>query len=138
MAKTFTLEVVTPDKVVLRDELVVSLIVPAAEGYLGVMAGHAPLFGELKVGEITVRHEDDSEIHLSTCGGFIEVADHRATLLVDAAEFTYEIDVERAEKAKSRAEQLLARTDLLPEETARARASLERALNRLRLAGRTQ
>jgi len=136
MAKTFTLEVVTPDRVVFSDDRVVSLVVPGAEGYLGVMANHAPLFGELKIGEIVVRREDGSEHDLATSGGFIEVAHNRVMLLVDSAEEAYEIDVARAEEAKRRAEERLARAQEEGIDVERARLALERALNRLHVAQR--
>lgn len=136
MAKTFRLEVVTPDRVVLRDDEVISLVVPGAEGYLGIMAGHAPLFGELKVGEIVVKHEDGGEHHLSTSGGFIEVGGNRAMLLVDSAEMAYEIDIDRAREAKRRAEEALARAEREKIDVERAHQALQRAINRLRIAGK--
>jgi F-type H+-transporting ATPase subunit epsilon len=131
--KTFTLEIVTPDRVVSTDEDVVSLVVPGVDGYLGVMAHHAPLLTELTVGEITVRHSGNVEEHIATAGGFLEVSDNKATILSDAAEKAEEIDMTRAEESVKRAEERLAHstaeTDL-----ARARASLMRAMNRLRVA----
>lgn len=136
MARTFRLEVVTPDRVVLRDDEVISLVVPGAEGYLGIMAGHAPLLGELKVGEIVVKHEDSGEHHLSTSGGFIKVGGNRAMLLVDSAEMAYEIDIDRAREAKRRAEEALARAGREKIDVERAHLALQRAMNRLHIAGK--
>jgi len=136
MARTFRLEVVTPDRVVLTDDKVVSLTVPGAEGYLGILANHAPFFGELKVGVIFVRHEDGVERELATSGGFVEVGHNRVMLLVDSAEYGHEIDVERAEEAKRRAEERLAHAASSEIDAELARAALERALNRLRVAGK--
>lgn len=130
--RTFTLEIVTPDRVVVSDDQVVSLVVPGALGYLGVLANHAPLMTEMVVGEITVRRANGEEIHIASTQGFMEVSGNKATILTTAAEKAEEIDVERAREAARRAEERLARADGI--DFARAEAALQRALNRLRVA----
>lgn len=131
--KTFTLEMVTPDRVVLTNTDVVSLVAPGVDGYLGVMAHHAPLLTELVIGEITVKHSDNTEDHIATTGGFMEVANNKVTILSDAAEKAHEIDMARAEEAVKRAEERLSNPtqDIDFDQT---RIALLRAMNRLRVA----
>ena len=129
----FQLEVITPDRTVFAGE-VTSLVAPAAEGYLGVLANHAPLITSLGVGEARATAADGAEIFFAVTGGFLQVCDNRAILLADAAEHADQIDVARAEEARRRAEQ--ERSTLTRGEPlyAAAEAALRRALNRLRVA----
>jgi len=131
MAKKFKTEIVTPEKLVFSEEIE-SLVIPAERGYLGVLAGHAPLLCTLQPGEIRIKG-DRGEQHFSTSGGFMEVTPGKAVLLTESAEEASEIDVKRAEESKKRAQDRLAAAakDVDKE---RARAALERAQNRLRLA----
>ena len=131
--RTFTLEIVTPDRVVLSDDEVVSLVAPGSLGYLGVLAGHAPLITELTIGEITVRRSNGQEVHLASTQGFMEVAENKVTVLVDSAERAEEIDLERAKQARERAEDRLRRAEEGVDH-ARAEAALKRAINRIRVA----
>lgn len=134
--RTFTLEIITPDRVVVSDDQVVSLTVPGVEGYLGILSGHAPIMTELTLGEITVRRADGKEIVMAESRGFMEASDNKVTILADSAEKADEIDVDRAKESIKRAEERLA--DAASEiDRVRAEASLKRALNRLRVAQRT-
>ncbi|MEN6519576.1 MAG: F0F1 ATP synthase subunit epsilon [Armatimonadota bacterium] len=135
--RTFTLEVVTPDRVVTSDNEVVSIVVPGVEGYLGIMANHAPLMTELAVGEITVRRADGKETHIASTQGFLEVSGNKATILVNTAELAEEIDLDRAREALKRAEERLYRVEQEGADFARAEAALKRALNRVRVAERS-
>jgi F-type H+-transporting ATPase subunit epsilon len=101
MANVLNLEVVTPAKVLLKEETT-SLIVPATEGYLGVLPNHAPLITGLQPGMIKYRRGEALHV-LSISKGFMEVANNVATILVDTAEKPEDIDVERAKAAKERA-----------------------------------
>jgi len=132
----FRLDVVTPDRVVLSEE-VNSLVAPGAEGYLGVLPHHAPLVTELGVGTLTYRAVSGFSGALAVSGGFMEVGRERTTVLADAAERAEDIDVDRARRARDQArERLRALSDQAdPEERAEAQAALERATNRLRVAG---
>lgn len=130
MAKKFKLEIVTPEKVFLSEE-VESLIVPAYHGYLGVMADHAPLLCLLKAGEITVKNEGERFFAISS--GFMEVAANRVIVLADAVEAVQEIDAARAQRAADRARESLA-GKLKDHERQAVQQELERALNRVRLA----
>ena len=135
MARTFSVEIVTPERVLFSSDQVVSLTVPAWEGSLGVMAFHAPMVAALRIGVITVKLADGEEVRISTTGGFMEVADNKAVILCDVAELDKEIDVERAQRALERA---LARLRNFQDPTIdreRARRAKERALARLKAAG---
>ena len=132
MAKKFRIEIVTPEKIVFSEEIE-SLVIPAERGYLGVLAGHAPLLCTLRPGEITLRGEK-GEVHFATSGGFMEVTPQKAVLLTESAEDVAAIDLERAEDSKKRALERLAPGSGKDVDRARARAALERAQNRLRLA----
>jgi len=134
--RTFTLEIVTPDRVVTSDDEVVSLIVPGVSGYLGVMADHAPLMTELQIGEITVRRANGEELHIAASPGFMEVSGNKATILVSSAEKAEEIDIERAREAQQRAAERLAQIEKDTVDFARVESALKRAINRIRVAER--
>jgi F-type H+-transporting ATPase subunit epsilon len=135
--KTLKLEVVSPERVVLSDSQVVSVVLPGIEGYLGVMANHAPLMTEIDVGEVDFRRADSTEDSIAVAGGFVEVYENTVTILVTSGELREEVDVQRAEAAKERAQQRLnaSSTDI---DFERASAALKRALNRLRVADRSK
>jgi F-type H+-transporting ATPase subunit epsilon len=131
MARTFRLEIVTPEKLVFSED-VVSLVAPAEEGYLGVLAGHAPLLAALKPGEIKIRRESGESL-FSTSGGFMEVLPKKTSILCESAEPPESVDVPRAEKSKARAKDRLAHPGK-DVDRERAEASAARAENRLRIA----
>ncbi|NLW24115.1 MAG: F0F1 ATP synthase subunit epsilon [Clostridia bacterium] len=129
--KTLTFEVVTPVRKVLSKEIT-SLIVPAIEGYLGVLPNHAPLICGLEPG--VVKYKEGNEYKkLAISGGFLEVSHNKATIIANAAELPEDIDVARAKAAKERAEKRLKqRTPDI--DLARAEAALKRAMARLKVA----
>jgi F-type H+-transporting ATPase subunit epsilon len=129
------LEIVTPDRALVREE-VDEIQVPGAEGYLGILPGHAPLLATLKVGELWYR-VGQARHYLAIAGGFVEVLPDRVTVLAQIAERAQEIDVARAEAARMRAEGRLARpsADL---DLERARIALMKALIRLQVATRAR
>jgi F-type H+-transporting ATPase subunit epsilon len=133
MARKFKVEIVTPEKVSFSEE-VESLVVPAERGYLGVLAGHAPLLCALRPGEIRMI-QDGHERWFATSGGFMEVAGNKASLLVESAEPVEEIDLPRARESLQRAQERLASADKLLDRE-RAVASLERARNRVQVASK--
>jgi F-type H+-transporting ATPase subunit epsilon len=129
--KTQRLEIVTPERVVLSDE-VRFLVAPGTEGELGVLPEHAPLITTLDIGIMRVQKENRT-YRVVVTGGFMEVRNNRVVVLASAAERAEEIDVERARAAKERAERRLASRD--PEvDLVRAEAALKRALTRLKAA----
>ena len=134
--KPFKLEVITPDRVVLSDGHVVSVVAPGVEGYLGVLANHAPLMTELTLGELDLRRADGTSESMAINDGFMEVHENTCTVLTDTAELRGEIDVERAEQALKRAEERIA-SPTPDVDLDRARVALVRAINRLRVAQRS-
>jgi F-type H+-transporting ATPase subunit epsilon len=131
MADTFQLEIVTPEKMVVRD-VAEEMQIPGKKGYLGILPGHAPLITELAVGEITYR-ADGYTHHLSVAWGFAEVLPDKVTVLAETAERAEEIDVRRAREAKQRAEERLKSGN--PEvDFNRAAIALQRAETRLEVA----
>ncbi len=136
MANKLLLEVVTPSRLVVSEEVDLATA-PGSEGVFGVMANHAPLLSTLKIGEMRYTNDGNS-IRMAVSGGFVEVSNNRMTVLAEAAERAEEIDVERALKAKERAERRLqeAAAGRAKIDEARAQAALARALTRLRIAGR--
>jgi F-type H+-transporting ATPase subunit epsilon len=131
MADTFQLEIVTPEKKVV-DTAAEEVQIPGKNGYLGVLPGHAPLITELAVGEITFR-EHSAEQRLAVAWGFAEVLPNKVTILAESAERPAEINVERARKAKERAEQRLNSGDTSVD-VERALDALHRAQVRLDVA----
>ena len=134
MADTFQLEIVTPERAVVRD-VATEAQIPGKQGYLGVLPGHAPLITELAVGEISYKKPDGGEEHLAVAWGFAEVLPNKVTILAETAEKAAEIDVARAEQQVKRAEERLHSQD--PDtDFERARVALERALIRIEVAGK--
>jgi F-type H+-transporting ATPase subunit epsilon len=135
MSDTFQLEIVTPEKKVVKTSAE-EVQIPGKNGYLGILPGHAPLITELAVGEITYR-ENATEQRLAVAWGFVEVLPDKVTILAETAEHPSEIDVERARKAKERAEQRLSSGD--PNvDVERALDALQRADARLEVARKNQ
>jgi F-type H+-transporting ATPase subunit epsilon len=131
MADTFQLEIVTPAKLVVKDAAEEAQI-PGASGYLGILPGHAPLITELGVGAITYQASGTTHT-LAVAWGFAEVLPGKVTILAEAAERPQEIDVERAQKSKDRAEERLKSNDPQVDYT-RAEDALQRAETRLNVA----
>jgi len=130
--KTLKLEVVTPERKVLSEEIT-SIIVPAIEGYMGILPNHAPMISGLEPGIIKYKVSGEYK-KMAISGGFLEVSNNKASILANTAELAEEVDVKRAQEAKDRAEQRLhdkSGVDLL-----RAELALKRAIARLRATGR--
>jgi F-type H+-transporting ATPase subunit epsilon len=129
------LEIVTPDRSLVREE-VDEVQVPGSEGYLGVLPGHTPLLTTLSVGELWFRVGQVKHF-LAIAGGFAEVLPDRVTILAQIAERAEDIDLARAEAARKRAEDRLARP---PQDFdfERARVALMRSLVRLQVAARAR
>ena len=125
------LDIVTAERVVYSDE-VDAVIAPGIEGQLGVLPHHTPLMTILGAGELVAR-KGGEEFSLAIAGGFLEVRPDRVIVLADAAERAEEIDLERAEAARRRAEERISRptTEV---NMARAEAALRRSLARLKVA----
>jgi len=131
MPDTFKLEIVTPDRMVVSGEAE-EMQLPGKNGYLGILPGHAPLITELLVGEISYRQAGRTE-HLAVAWGFAEVLPDKVTVLAEVAERAAEIDVDRAQKAKDRAEERLKKMES-ETDYQRAELALEKAITRLEVA----
>lgn len=130
--RTLSLEVVTPDRIVLS-ETAEYVRAPGALGSFGVLYGHAAFLTELITGELNYRSPDGRPHAVAVSGGFLQVLENRITVLADSAERREEIDVARAAAAAERAR---AARSLGPSgaQLLELDADLERALNRLRIA----
>lgn len=98
-------EIVSQDRQVFSGDVDI-VVLPGGAGVMGVLPNHTPLLSTLQYGVITVRTKN-MEQHFTVAGGIVEVQPDQVTVLADAAENVEEIDVERAEKARQRAEQVL-------------------------------
>ena len=127
------LTIVTPERS-LVDETVDEIQLPGAEGYLGILPGHAPLFTELKVGELGYR-KGSAWVWLSVAWGFAEVLTDQVRVLAETAERANEIDVERATRARERAEKRLGQGGQEIDYN-RALVALERAIVRIQVSRR--
>ena len=127
------LQIVTPDRLLVHEQ-VDEVQIPGSEGYFGVLPGHTPLLASLAVGELWYR-KGQEKVYLSIAFGFAEVLPDRVTILARIAERAEDIDPERAESARARAEKRLGepKSDIDYE---RARAALQKSLTRLQVAGR--
>jgi F-type H+-transporting ATPase subunit epsilon len=124
-------EIVSQDKVVFSGDAEMVLL-PGAEGYLGVLPHHTPVLTVIQFGVITVRSKTGEQF-FTVAGGVAEVQPDQVTVLADAAENVAEIDVKRAEAARSRAEELLKKASVEKQEDAylRVQAALRRSTLRL-------
>jgi F-type H+-transporting ATPase subunit epsilon len=132
--KPFELQIVTPVRVLFKGQ-VTSFSAPGVEGGFQVLAGHAPFLSAITTGQVKIKGVDGADTVYAASGGFVEVRDNSVTLLAEAAERADEIDVQRAEASRGRAEKRL-ESYKLDSDVDRARASLARAMNRLRVAGK--
>ncbi len=137
MDGSLTLRVITPEQIAL-DEVVDSVVFPAADGLTGVLPRHAPLVAALDSGDLKYT-QDGREEHFFVSGGFAEVRDDTLRVITEASERVSEIDVTRAEQAAERARERLREGDIEGPEAfdlVRAEASLRRAMMRLKTARR--
>ena len=125
--KTLKLEVITPERVALQDEST-SVSVPGVDGELGIWPNHAPLLAGLKPGVISYKTASGTE-KLVVSGGFVEIANNTISVIAPAAAKSTEIDFTRAEEAKKRALERIAKKEGI--DMARAQAALARANARL-------
>jgi F-type H+-transporting ATPase subunit epsilon len=131
MPDTFQLEIVTPEKMVVRDTAE-EIQIPGKSGYIGVLPGHAPLITELGAGEISYRGEGQSH-RFSVAWGFAEVLPNRVTVLAETVERADEIDVSRAQQSLQEAEQSL-KSAQTEEEVTDATGKVRRAQARIEVA----
>jgi len=134
MAATFELILATPIGWGIRDDAE-SLIVPGVEGYIGILANHAPLMTAVDVGALTYRDSAGYDHIFAVTDGFLEVSHNRVTIIADSAEVADCIDIDRARAALQRAKDRLSKASTDASiNVERAREAYRRALNRIKVA----
>ena len=135
MADNIKLEIVTPDKAVVNEDVNI-VMAPGSLGEFGVLIGHTPFLTTLKTGIIRYTDAQGTERYVFVNGGFAEALPDKVTVLAESAERREDVDLDRAKAAQERAEKRLeearTREDI---DAARAKAALERAMVRINLAG---
>jgi F-type H+-transporting ATPase subunit epsilon len=131
MADTIHLEIVTPERLLIAAD-VESVQIPGLDGELGILPGHSPLISQLKPAGLLTYVERGKTAQIVVSEGFVEVMPNRVQVLAERAERPEEIDVERAIRAKERAEKLLSQASSDPSIDAE-RASTELELSKTRL-----
>ncbi len=132
MAEKLELEVVTPDRLVVSESVDIVMAMGAL-GEFGILPSHIPFLTPLQPGELRYRKGNQLE-YMAVTGGFAEVSNNKVTVLAEAAEKAREIDIDRAKRAKERAEKRLAQAKAEDVDYTRAEMALKRALLRLRVA----
>lgn len=128
---TIQCDIVTQERTVFSHQ-VASVSLPGSEGRMGILPNHSALLTTLSFGEVSVRHENGEEEHFAIGGGYAEVQPDKVVVLADSAEQAEEIDIERAERARERAEQAMVEgVSEDPDRYAQIQASLMRAQIRL-------
>ncbi|OEH85442.1 F0F1 ATP synthase subunit epsilon [Desulfuribacillus stibiiarsenatis] len=131
--KNYLLEIVTPERKVFSEQ-VEMLIAKANTGEIGIMAGHTPLVTSLAIGPLRVKKEGLEHL-VSVMTGFMEVTPDKVVILAEAAELAEEVDIDRAMRAKERAEQRL-REKGDKVDFKRAELALQRAVTRMKVGGK--
>ncbi len=128
-------EVVTAERTVFQDD-VDMVVAPGIDGQLGILPHHAPLLTSLTFGELILHRQGQEDEFIAIGGGFMEVGPEHVIILADSAERAVEIDEERAEAARRRAEELMAQQRREDADFARAEAALRRSMLRLKVVRR--
>ena len=123
------LEIITPEKPIFRDQID-AVTIPGTQGSFQILKNHAPIISSFEIGIIKVR-KSDLETYYATSGGTVEVNKNNVLVLADSIEKVSDIDQDRAEQAKQRAEERLRKKHEENIDEVRAKAALNRALNRL-------
>jgi F-type H+-transporting ATPase subunit epsilon len=129
-----TLEIVTPERLAYSDT-VDAVVLPGSEGELGVLPHHAPLVSMLGVGELRIR-KDGAEESFAIVGGFLQVRPDKVVVMAETADMASEIDLEKAQEARREAERTLETGYKEGVDLSAARAALQQALLRIRVAER--
>lgn len=125
------LKIATPEKVVYKD-FVDQITLPTTTGEITVLPNHIPLISVLKPGEIRIL-KDNEEIPLAVSGGFIEIQAEKVVILADTAEKALDIDIERAEAARQRAQEVMKEKKLDAQDYAGMAAQIEKEMARLKV-----
>ena len=133
MASTIRLELVTPERLLLSEE-VDEVVAPGYEGEFGVLPEHTQFLALLNIGVLWYRKGSEVK-KVALGGGFAEVNHERVVVMAETAERADEIDMERAKRARDRAEARLKELSLDDGSLAKVRAALQRALARMAACG---
>ncbi|MDM8521982.1 F0F1 ATP synthase subunit epsilon [Desulfococcaceae bacterium HSG8] len=134
MAENIRLEIVTPEKSVVSEDVQI-VMAPGTLGEFGVLVGHTPFLTTLKVGSIRYKDAEGKDRSVFVSEGFAEALPDKVTVLAESAERRRDIDVDRARSALERAQKLLAAEDKKEEvDFARAKSALARAMQRVKAA----
>lgn len=126
-------KIVTPEKTVLEEE-VLQATLPVTDGEITILPNHRSYIASLKAGEICLKREE-GDICIAVSGGFIEFNKNSLVVLADTAERAEEIDIERAEEARKRAEEIKKEKISMDDtEYARVAASIEKEMARIKVA----
>jgi F-type H+-transporting ATPase subunit epsilon len=128
------LEIVTPERLAYSDAID-SVQLPGSEGELGILPHHAPLLATLGAGELRIR-KGGAEESFAVFGGFVQVRPDKVVVMAETADLAAEIDIERAREARREAERALESGYHEGSDLAAARAALQQALLRIRVAER--
>jgi F-type H+-transporting ATPase subunit epsilon len=128
------LEIVTPERLAYSEE-VDSVVLPGSEGEMGVLPHHAPLVSTLGVGELRIR-KGGTEESFAIVGGFVQVRPDRVVVMAETADMASEIELEKAQEARREAERTLETGYHEGADLSAARAALQQALLRIRVAER--
>lgn len=107
--KTIRFEIVTPERTVLKEEII-QVTIPTLEGEVTILPKHMPLVGIIKPGVLEIKTADNRQKVVYVAGGFLEVLRNKVVILADSAERADEIDFEKAEEARKKAEQAMKET----------------------------
>lgn len=128
------LDIVTPNGSVYSEHEAELVVLQTESGEMGVMAGHIPTVAPLKIGAVRVTRSGNDKDHIAVTEGFAEIRPEKVTILVQSAEQSDEIDIERAKASLLRAEERLKEDKAEQVDFHRAERALHRAMNRLEVA----
>ena len=129
------LEIITPSKIGYKGN-VTSVSVPGTLGNFQILYNHAPIISSLDIGEIKIEDQRGNTTHFATSGGTVEVSANKIIILAESFERSDEIDKNRAEESKKRAEERLNKKKVEKIDQLRAELSLKRAINRLKISNK--
>ena len=132
MADDLTLEIVTPERMAFSGN-VEEVTIPGSEGEFGVLRGHEALLSSVDIGQLNFTR-NNKKVYFAVNTGYAEVTSNKVTILIETAERSDQIDVNRARKAKDNAEDRLAKIAKDNEEYEKMRAALARAITRISVA----
>lgn len=122
-------EIVSQDRIVFSGDVDI-VVIPGADGMMGILPNHSPVLTTIQFGIITVRGKDGEQL-FTVAGGIAEVQPDQVTILADAAENIVEIDIQRAEEAKKRAEEMLAKEPVTADQYLAIQSALRRSTLRI-------